>query len=160
AGMRRRRADMAVYGDDAGILAEGRNGSRAPVCRRSHPTADTPQELDQFAARLGPRRERVPPSRAAGRGPALSAHDGGTSGKRAQALEMGAISMPSRELALHCRARAGQLTPSIDHEGARGEDALPRRPRTAPEKLCPDCGTAGLTYGRRVCRACGLLRIL
>lgn len=151
---------MAVYVDDAGILAEVRNGSRVHVSRWSHLTADTPQELHEFAARLGLRREWFQPGRATGDRPSLFWHYDVTSGKRAQALEMGAISMPSRELALHCRTRAGQLTPSIDHEGARGEDALPRRPRTAPEKLCPDCGTAGLTYGRRVCQACGLLRIL
>ena len=83
-----------------------------------------------------------------------------TSGKRAQAVAIGAISTPSRELALYCRTRAGQLTPGIDHEGAQAEDAIPRRPPTVPENRCPDCGTAELTYGRRVCQVCGPLRIL
>jgi Protein of unknown function (DUF4031) len=151
---------VAVYVDDAGILAEVRNGSRVHVSRWSHLTADTQEELHEFAERLGLRREWFQPGRPIGDRPSPFWHYDVTSGKRAQAFAMGAISMPSRELARYCRTRAGQPTPSIDHEGAQAEDAIPRRPRTVPENRCPDCGTAELTCGRRVCQACGLLRIL
>jgi hypothetical protein len=122
--------------------------------------ADTQDELHEFAARLGLRREWFQPGRPIGDRPSPFWHYGVTSGKRAQALGTGAISMPSRELALYCRTREGQPAPRIDHQGARAEDAIPRRPRTVPENLCPECGTAGLTSGRRVCQACGLLRTL
>jgi Protein of unknown function (DUF4031) len=56
---------MAVYVDDAGILAEVRNGSRVHVSRWSHLTADTQEELHEFAARLGLRREWFQPGRPA-----------------------------------------------------------------------------------------------
>jgi len=152
---------MAVYVDDAGIAAEVRNGARIHRSRWSHLTADTQDELHEFAARLGLRREWFQPGRPIGDNPSPFWHYDVTSGKRAQALAMGAISMPSRELALYCRARAGQPTqPSSDQKGAQAEDAIPRRHRSVPENLCPDCGTAELTYGREVCQACGLLRIL
>jgi hypothetical protein len=151
---------MTVYVDDADILAEVRNGSRVHVSRWSHLTADTQEELHEFAARLGLRREWFQPGRPTGGRPSPFWHYDLTSGKRAQALAMAAVSMPSRELARYCRTRAGQLTPRIDHEGARAEDAIARRPRTVPENPCPDCGTAELTYSRRVCQARGLLRIL
>jgi NMD protein affecting ribosome stability and mRNA decay len=28
------------------------------------------------------------------------------------------------------------------------------------KQLCPDCGTAELTYGRKVCQACAVVRSL
>jgi hypothetical protein len=152
---------MAVYVDDAGIPAEVRNGSRIHRSRWSHLTADTQEELHEFAATLGLRREWFQPGQPIGGRPSPFWHYDLTSGKRAQALAMGALSMPSRELALYCRARAGQPTPaSSDPRSAPAEERNQRRRRAAPEHPCPDCGTAELTHGREVCQACAALRNL
>ena len=152
---------MAVYVDDASIPAEVRNGSRMHRSRWSHLTADTPDELHEFAATLGLRREWFQPGQPAGGTPSPLWHYDVTSHKRAQALAMGAISMPSRELARYCRARGGQRAqPDRDMGGGQAEGACMRQRRAVPGNPCPDCGTAGLTYGRGVCQACGLLPAL
>ena len=44
---------MTVYVDDASIPATVRNRSRSHPSAWCHLTADTPQELHEFAARLG-----------------------------------------------------------------------------------------------------------
>lgn len=151
---------MAVYVDDADIPAEVRNGSRIHRSRWSHLTADTQDELHEFAARLGLRREWFQPGRPIDGQPSPFWHYDVTSPKRAQALALGAISMPARELASYCRARADQPTqPRGDRGHSRDEDASARR-RAAPANPCPHCGTAELTHGRQVCQACGLLRSL
>jgi hypothetical protein len=127
----------------------------------SHLTADTPEELHEFAARLGLRRAWFQPGRPAGGSPSPFWHYDVTSGKRAQALAMGALGVSSRELALRCRARAGQAAqPGGDIWVGRDEGASAPRRRAAPENPCPGCGTAELTHGRQVCQACGVLRTL
>ena len=152
---------MAVYVDDASIPAEVRNGSRVHRSQWSHLTADTQEELHEFAARLGLRPEWFQPGRPIGGQPSPFWHYDVTSGKQAQALAMGAVSVPSRELATYSRARSGRAAqPSSATRGPWAEVAGPRARRAAPEHPCPGCGTAELTHGREVCQACGLLRTL
>jgi hypothetical protein len=151
---------MTVYVDDANIPAEVRNGTRVHRSAWSHLTADTQEELHEFAARLGLQREWFQPGRPIGGKPSPFWHYV-TAGKRAQALAMGAVDVSSRELTLYCRGRAGQAAqPSGDMGGGRDEGASAPRRRATPENPCPDCDTAELTNGREVCQACGLLRIL
>jgi len=152
---------MAVYVDDAAIPAAVRNGSRGHFSRWSHLTADTQGELHEFAARLGLRRDWFQPGRPIGDNPPPFWHYDVTSGKRAQALAMGAISVSSRELARYCRARDDQpVQPGGDMGGGRHEGASTLRRRAAPEIPCPGCGTAELTHGCQSCQACGLPPIL
>jgi hypothetical protein len=152
---------MAVYVDDASVPAEVRNGRRVHRSAWSRLTADTTEELHEFASRLGLRREWFQPGRPIGGWPSPVWHDDVTSGKLAQALAMGAAGVSPRELALYCRARDGRAAqPSGGMRSGRDEGANAPRRRAAPEKPCPDCGTAELTHGREVCQARGLLRIL
>lgn len=152
---------MAVHVDDASIPAEVRNGSRVHRPAWSHLTADTEEELHESAARLGLRREWFQPGRPIGGKPSTFWHYDVTSGKRAQALAQGAVSMSPRELAVYCRARAGQPShASRDSAGGRDEGTSTRRRRAAPENPCPASGTAELTHGREASQACGPLRIL
>lgn len=152
---------MAVYVDDAAIRAEVRNGSRVRFSRWSHLTADTQQELHEFAARLGLRREWFQRGQPTGGNPSPFWHYDVTSGKRAQALTMSAIGVSSRELARYCRARADQpMQPGSESGAGRDQRASTPRRRAAPQNPCPDCGPAELTHGRQACQACGLLPIL
>lgn len=87
---------MAVFVDDASIAATvGRHTSRW-----SHLTADTREELHAFAARLGLRRSYYQhrPEANPGSFAAQGWHYDLTSGKREQALRLGAVACTSREL--------------------------------------------------------------
>lgn len=106
---------MTVYVDDAGIPA-----TVGPYKSRwSHLTADTREELHEFAARLGLRREWFQDPAAPGRKPfparpgspaAESWHYDVTAAKRAQAIRLGAQSITWREALEIIRARAGLLS--------------------------------------------------
>lgn len=152
---------MAVYVGDANIAAEVRNGPRVHRSQWSHLTADTPEELHEFAARLDLRREWFQPGRPIAGRPSPFWHYDLTSKKPVQALTMGAVGASSRELALDCRARDSRAAqPSGGIGSGRDEGASTPRRRAAPENPCPDCGTAELSHGREVCQARGLLQIL
>ena len=151
---------MAVYVDDAGIPAEVRDGGRTHRSRWSQLTADTQDELHEFAARLGLRRAWFQPGRPIDGQPSPFWHYDLTSPRQAQALALGAISMPSRELARYCRARADQPIQPGGHVGHSRDQGAGARRRATPENPCPGCGTAELTHGRQVCQACDLLRAL
>ena len=60
---------MTVYVDDARIPATVRNGSRSHTSAWCHLTADTREELHEFAARLGRLSEALPPAGPATRCP-------------------------------------------------------------------------------------------
>jgi hypothetical protein len=96
---------MTVYAGDASIRAEVRNGSRVHRSQWSHLTADTWEELHEFAARLGLRRSYFQPGRPLGGKPSPFWHYDLTVGKRAQALRLGARAVSWRGLPGICRPR-------------------------------------------------------
>jgi uncharacterized protein DUF4031 len=82
---------MAVYVDDASILATVPNGRARHTSGWSHLFADTQDELHEFAARLGLRRSYFQPGKPRGDGsPSPHWHYDVTAGKRQQALRLGA----------------------------------------------------------------------
>jgi hypothetical protein len=157
---------MTVYVDDAGIRAGVRNGGRVHRSRWSHLTADTPDELHAFAARLGLRREWFQPGRPRGEGtPGPLRHYDVTAGKRALAIRMGARPTPWRQMPAICRARdaaavgAGQRQPpGVPVPGRRGRYYPPGR--ELPEGICPGCRSSALISGRDRCRSCGALEAM
>jgi hypothetical protein len=94
---------MSVFVDDMLREATVRNGSRVVRGRWSHLMADTSPELTEFAARLG-----LKPAWIQKPGTALE-HFDVTAGKRARALELGAIAIGYGSEAAHLTAcrRAG-----------------------------------------------------
>jgi hypothetical protein len=103
---------VAVYVDDASIPARVPNGRVVHDSRRSHLFADTQQELNDFAAKLGLRRPSFQPGQPRGDGsPSPYWHYNLTAGKRQQAIRLGAQPVTSREAIeiIHAReARAGR----------------------------------------------------
>jgi len=97
---------MTVYVDDAGIPASVRNGSRVHTSTWCHLTADTQEELHAFAARLGLKRSYFQPGKPLGGKPSPFWHYDVTAGKRAQAVALGALEVPTRELPGICRTRS------------------------------------------------------
>jgi hypothetical protein len=93
---------MTVYVDRVRIPARvGRHDARW-----SHLTADTEDELHEFAARLGLRRGYFQPGKALGGHPSVAWHYDVTEGKRRQALSMGAQEIELdqwHEIFGHCR---------------------------------------------------------
>jgi Protein of unknown function (DUF4031) len=157
---------MAVYVDDAGIPVEVRNGSRVHRSQWSHLTADTQDELHEFAARLGLRRSYFQPGRPLVGKPSPFWHYDVTAGKRAQALRLGARAVAWRDLPGICRTR-DEATPATSaaagQRHAAGEPAARRHGRyyppgmELPEGICPGCRSSALVSGRERCQACGAL---
>jgi len=105
---------MAVYIDDAQIPASVRNGDRVHTSTWSHLTADTEDELHAFARKLGLRREWY-------QGPDEHGdlwHYDLTAGKRQQALKLGALPVPAREIVVKARSRP-QRTRHIWHTAGK-----------------------------------------
>ncbi len=129
---------MTVYVDDASIQATvGRHKSRW-----SHLFADSQEELHEFAARLGLRREwfQPAPSYAKPGSPASEMwHYDVTAPKRAQAIQMGATAVTAREGLNVIRARLG-LPPFPEAPSPR-VDSAPRGEVARPEST-PNCGSA------------------
>jgi hypothetical protein len=111
---------MAVYVDDANIPATVRNGTRSHTSAWCHLTADTQEELHEFAARLGLKRAYFQPGKPLGGKPGPFWHYDLTAGKRAQAAGLGAVEVSAREMPALMRARAARRQ-------ASGEQ--PPRPR-------------------------------
>lgn len=157
---------MTVYAGDASIPAEVRNGSRVRRSWWSHLTADTQEELHEFAARLGLRRSYFQPGRPLGGKPSPFWRYDLTAAKRAQALRLGARAVSWRDLPGICRARdqATAATPAAaGQRHAAGEPAATRHGRYHPpgadlaEGICPGCRSPALISGRDRCQACGAL---
>ena len=89
---------MTVYVGDARIPATVRNGSRSHMSTWCHLTADTQEELHQFAARLGLRRSYFQPGKPAGGKPSPFWHYDLTEGKARQALALGAQQVSARDM--------------------------------------------------------------
>jgi hypothetical protein len=160
---------MTVYADDASIPAEVANGSRVHRSRWSHLTADTQEELHEFAARLGLRREWFQPGRPLGGQPSPFWHYDLTAGKRAQALRLGARAVSWRDLPGICRARDEATAAAPAAAGQRhaaGEPAPGRHGRyypagvDLPGGICPGCRSSALISGRDRCQACGVLEAM
>jgi hypothetical protein len=96
---------MSVYVDDAFIQASVPNGSATHSSKWCHLTADTPEELHAFAARLGLKRSYFQPGKPIGGKPSPFWHYDLTESKRARAIALGARAVPYRELPEICRAR-------------------------------------------------------
>jgi hypothetical protein len=153
---------VTIYVDDANIPATVRNGSRSHTSAWCHLTADTQDELHEFAARLGLKRSYFQPGRPLGGKPSPFWHYDLTAGKRAQAVALGAREVSARELPAICRAREAAPVPVVAAHGSEpaspAQEPGPRRQaRRRPDNPCPDCQTAELTSGRGTCQACGLL---
>jgi hypothetical protein len=136
---------MTVYVDDAGIPASVRNGSRVHTSAWCHLTADTQEELHEFAQQLGLRREWFQPGRQIAGKPSPFWHYDVTAGKRALAIRIGAQATPACDLPAICRAReAAQASPATEPPGQPD----------AEDGICPGCSKSKLTYGRTSCQAC------
>ena len=225
---------MTVYVDDARVPATVRNGSRSHTSAWCHLTADTQEELHEFAARLGLGRSYFQPCKPIAGKPSKFWHYDLTEGKVRQALALGAQMVSARDMPALMRVRhdaAGRTLTAgqADHAAGRawrdGDtaqalrwlaaaramapdraelwDARERQVREGPQPearrargcetpecgkpghpylagircdehkpqatwrrveapppgdqagKCPGCGTAGLTYGRTICQACG-----
>lgn len=149
---------MAVYADDLNLPAEVRNGPRVLRGRWSHLFADTAQELRDFARFSGLRAGWI-------QHPGINrVHFDVTRSKRELAISYGAQPVTWRKACEMLAAREpGELYVPFVQRGQReraAADAPASRRRAAPERPCPECGTADLTHGREVCQACGLLRTL
>jgi hypothetical protein len=114
---------MTVYVDDAGIPATVRNGARTHTSTWCHLTADTPGELHAFAAQLGLKRSCFQPGTPIGGKPSPFWHYDVTAGKRAQAVNLGAVEVGYRDMPVLMRARE------------TGRPAQPAAPDTAPRLL-------------------------
>ena len=79
---------MAIYVDDANISASVQNGSRNHTSRWCHMTADSTEELLEFADRLGLRRSWLQ-----------------RANKRRQAVRLGAVEITWREGVEQMRAQ-------------------------------------------------------
>jgi hypothetical protein len=129
---------MTVYVDDAAIPAAVRNGSRVHDSRWSHLTADSQDELHDFAARLGLKRSYFQPGKPLGGKPSPFWHYDLTAGKRQRAVQLGAVEVPAREMPRICREREARAAAA----GPR-QDAKPaRRSRSAGQQWsrCPGDG--------------------
>jgi hypothetical protein len=160
---------MTVYADDASIQAEVRNSSRVHRSQWSHLTADTQEELHEFAARLGLRRSYFQPGTPAGGKPSPLWHYDLTAGKRAQALRLGARAVSWRDLPGICRARdqaTAAMPAAAGQRHAAGEPATRRHGRyyppgmDLPEGICPGCRSSALISRRDRCQACGALEAI
>ena len=116
---------MTVYVDNAAIPATVPNGSVRHTSRWSHLTADTQEELHEFAAAVGLQRSYFQPGTPIGSRPSVAWHYDVTAGKRLQALRMGA-----REIGL--REMGEILTRRRDEHKAReaGQAPAPAAPRS------------------------------
>jgi hypothetical protein len=111
---------MAVYVDDASIPADVRNGGRVHSSQWSHLTADTQEELHEFAARLGLKRSYFQPGKPRGDGtPSPFWHYDLTAGKRSQAIRLGARAVSWREMPGICRAREAGRQAAPDEPAPR-----------------------------------------
>src|SRR5258708_24650833 len=139
---------MTVYVDDARIPARVRNGSRSHRSAWCHLTADTQEELHEFAARLGLKRSYFQPGKPAGDGsPSPFWHYDLTEGKVRQALALGAQQVSARDITALMRVRqeaaASVLTADqADHAAGRawrdGDTAKALRWLGAARALAPD----------------------
>jgi Protein of unknown function (DUF4031) len=112
---------MTVYVDDAGIPASVRNGPRVHTSTWCHLTADSQEELHAFAAQLGLKRSYFQPGKPIGGKPSPFWHYDLTAGKRAQAVNLGAVVVGYRDMPALMRAReAGSPV------GSAAQDAVPR----------------------------------
>jgi Protein of unknown function (DUF4031) len=115
---------MTVYVDDAGIPATVANGSISHTSRWSHLTADTQDELHEFAAALGLRRSYFQPGQNRGDGAASAFwHYDVTEGKRKQAIRLGAREVSWREMPDVCLNRPAP-------------EGIPATPRIMDELIC------------------------
>ena len=107
---------MAVYVDDSAIPATVPNGPVRHTSRWSHLFADSQDELHEFAARLGLRRSYFQEGKPRGDGtPSPFWHYDVTSGKRQQALALGAVPVAWRDSPRIMRERdARQAQPHGD----------------------------------------------
>jgi hypothetical protein len=96
---------MTVYVDDARIPASVPNGSRVHTSTWCHLTADTPEELHEFAGRLGLRRSYFQPGKAIAGKSSPFWHYDLTEGKVRQALALGAQQVSARDMPALMRAR-------------------------------------------------------
>src|SRR5258708_368337 len=150
---------MTVYVDDARIPATVRNGSRSHTSAWCHLTADTQEELHEFAARLGLKRSYFQPGKPRGDGSrAPFWHYDVTAGVRAKAIRMGAQPPPWREMPDIMRAReaarqaAGERRPAprprllftSSRDGVTEADVeAALRPLFAPDKVLVAGGARG-----------------
>jgi len=89
---------MTVYVDDSAIPATVSNGRSRHTSSWSHLFADSQDELHEFAARLGLRRSYFQEGKPRGDGtPSPFWHYDVTSGKRQQALALGAVPVACRD---------------------------------------------------------------
>lgn len=108
---------MAVYVDDAGIPASVPNGAVTHTSEWSHLTADTRDELHEFAARLGLKRAYFQTGTERGDdSPSPFWHYDVTKGKRFQAIRLGAREVSWREMPEICIAREEGTPPVIQHD--------------------------------------------
>lgn len=119
---------MTVYVDDM-LMAATIPGARP--ARWSHLVADTPEELHEFAARLGLRRSWFQEPKGLGGLPlkpeslrAQHWHYDVTATKRAQAIRMGAVPVTVTELVGIIRERHARLFPEAAADMKAKLDAL------------------------------------
>ena len=111
---------MAVYVDDANIPATVPNGRRSHTSTWCHLTADSQEELHEFAARLGLKRSWFQPGRPVGGNPGPFWHYDVTAGKRAQAVRLGALEVSARDMPVLMRSREpGRRAADGHHAPAR-----------------------------------------
>jgi Protein of unknown function (DUF4031) len=124
---------MTVYVDDSGIPATvGRHTSRW-----SHLFADSPDELHEFAGRLGLRRSYFQPGRPRGDGtPSRHWHYDVTSGKRMRAIQLGAVPVGWRESVRIMRERDER------NAVARGPEASPQEHAAMADQWAREAGLA------------------
>src|SRR5258708_349058 len=149
---------MTVDVDDARIPATVRNGSRSHTDTWCHLTAATQEELHEFAARLGLKRSYFQPGRPVAGKPSPFWHYDVTAGKRAQAVRLGAVEVPARQMPALMRAREPERQAARQNQApaetrllftssrdgvteADVETAL--RPRFAPGKILVTGGARG-----------------
>jgi Protein of unknown function (DUF4031) len=148
---------MTIYVDDAGIPASVRNGSRTHTSTWCHLTADTQEELHAFAAQLGLKQSYFQPGTPLGGKPSPFWHYDLTAGKRAQAVNLGAVQVGYRDMPALMRAReagrpaeaaAKDTAPRLLFTSSRdgvteAEVAAALRPLFAPGKVLVAGGARG-----------------
>lgn len=109
---------MTVYVDDMLMAADVPNGARTVRGIWSHLIADTPDELHEFAARLGLRRSWFQEPKGFGSLPLNPAslkaqqwHYDVTKAKREQAIRMGAVPVTRQRMSQIIRERHARLFP-------------------------------------------------
>jgi hypothetical protein len=115
-----------IYVDDASIPAEVKNGSVTHNSTWSHMWADTQEELHEFAVgKLGLLRSYFQPGTPIGGRPSAFWHYDLASGKRAQALALGAEPVDMRDGPRMMRERDARAAEAV--RAVAGDSGTPRR---------------------------------